>query len=93
MVPELPSISEAGLPGYEMSTWWGLLAPAKTPGEIITRLNATLSKIVGEPEFRQRLAAQGMDAESNTPEQYASFIKSEKEKYARLAQAAGVKPE
>jgi tripartite-type tricarboxylate transporter receptor subunit TctC len=93
MVPELPSISEAGLPAYEMSTWWGLLAPAKTPGEIIIRLNATLVKIVGEPEFRQRLAAQGMDAESNTPEQYAAFIKSEKEKYARLAQAAGVKPE
>ena len=93
MVPELPPIGEAGLPGYEMSTWWGLLAPAKTPPEIVSRLNATVVKIVGEPEFRQRLAAQGMDAESSTPEQFAAFIRSEKDKYAKLARAAGVKPE
>ncbi len=93
MVPDLPTINEAGLPGYEMSTWWGLLAPARTSAEIITRLNSAVVKIVGESEFRQRLAAQGMDAESSTPEQYAAFIKAEKEKYAKLARAAGVKPE
>ena len=93
LVPELPPIGEAGLPGYEMSTWWGLLAPARTPAEIVGKLNAAVARIVSEPEFVQRLSSQGMDAESSTPDQFAAFIRSEKDKYAKLARAAGVKPE
>ena len=92
-VPDLPTVAESGLPGYEMSTWWGLLAPAKTSPEIVTRLNATMVKIVGEEEFRKRLAELGMDAESMTPPQFAAFIREQTEKYAKVARAAGVKPE
>ncbi len=93
MVPNLPTIAEAGLPGYEMTTWWGLLAPAKTPADIVTRLHDAVAKTVAENEFKSRLSAQGLDVESNTPEQFAAFIKASKDKYSRLAKAAGVKPE
>ncbi len=93
MVPNLPTIAEAGLPGYEMTTWWGLLAPAKTPADIVTRLHDAVAKTVAENEFKSRLSAQGLDVESNTPEQFAAFIKASKDKYSKLAKAAGVKPE
>jgi tripartite-type tricarboxylate transporter receptor subunit TctC len=93
MVPNLPTIAEAGLPGYEMTTWWGLLAPAKTPPDIVARLHDAVAKTVAENEFKSRLTAQGLDVESNTPEQFALFIKASKDKFSQLAKAAGVKPE
>lgn len=93
IVPELPTVAEAALPGYEMSTWWGLLAPVKTPGDVVAKLNATVVKIIGEPEFRKRLAEQGVEAESMTPQQFGAFIREQKDKYAKLAKTAGVKPE
>ena len=93
MVPELPTIAEAALPGYEMTTWWGLIAPAKTPTDIVARLHQAVAKITSESDFRTRLAAQGMDVESNTPAEFAAFIKASKDKYSALAKAAGVTPE
>ena len=93
LTPELPTIAEAALPGYEMSTWWGLLAPAKTSNDIVTKLHAAVAKIIAEPEFRKRLADLGVEAESMTPQQFGAFVKEQKEKYAKLARTAGVKPE
>lgn len=90
---ELPTVAEAGLPGYEMSTWWGLLAPVKTPADIVTKLNTAAVKIIAEPDFRKRLSDQGLEAESMTPQQFGVFIREQKEKYAKLAKTAGVKPE
>ena len=93
ITPELPTVAEAGLPGYEMSTWWGLLAPVKTPADAVSRLNAATVKIIAESEFRKRLSDQGLEAESMTPQQFGAFVKEQKEKYAKLAKTAGVKPE
>jgi tripartite-type tricarboxylate transporter receptor subunit TctC len=92
-VPELPTVAEAGLPDYEMSTWWGLLAPAKTPADALTRLSVAVVRIIAEPDFRKRLSDQGLEAESMSPPQFGAFVKDQKEKYAKLAKTAGVKPE
>ena len=90
LLPELPTIAEAGVPGYEATTWFGPLAPAKTPKEIITRLNAELLKILQRPEVRERLAADGAEPVGNTPEQFAAYIKTEIERWAKVIKASGV---
>jgi tripartite-type tricarboxylate transporter receptor subunit TctC len=93
LMPELPTIAEAGVPGYESSTWFGPLAPAKTPREIIVRLNAELMKILQRPDVRARFAADGVEALGSTPEEFGAYIKSEIERWGRVIRAAGVQPE
>ncbi len=93
LLPEVPTISESGLPGFEIGTWFGLLAPAGTPPDIINRLNAATRKVVDAPDLRERIAAQGLDARSSTPAEFAAHIKAELAKFARLVPAAGIKPE
>ena len=94
VMPDLPTIEEAGgLKGYDISTWWGLLAPTGTPPEIVNRLSTTMGKIVTLPDIKERFAALGIEPAANTPEQFAKLIKAEVEKFAKLAKAAGVKPE
>ena len=92
-VPELPTVAESGLAGYDIGTWWGLLAPAKTPRPIVDRLNAAMRKATAVPAVRERFAAGGNAAQSNSPEEFAAMIKSEVSRYRELASAAGVKPE
>ena len=92
-VPDLPTVAESGLPGYDIGTWWGLLAPAKTPRPIIDRLAAAMRKATAVPAVRERFAAGGNAAQSNSPEEFAAMIKSEVGRYRELAAAAGVKPE
>lgn len=78
---------------YDISTWWGLFAPAGTSSEIVHRLSANMAKIVTLPDIRERFAALGIEPAANTPEQFALLVKAEVEKFARLAKAAGIKPE
>jgi tripartite-type tricarboxylate transporter receptor subunit TctC len=92
-VPDLPTVAESGLTGYDIGTWWGLLAPAKTPRPIVERLAASMRKAAAVPAVRERFAAGGNAAQSNSPEEFAAMIKSEVERYRELAAAAGVKPE
>jgi tripartite-type tricarboxylate transporter receptor subunit TctC len=92
-IPDLPTIAESGLPGYDIGTWWGLLAPAKTPMPIVDRLAAAMRKATAVPSIRERFAAGGIAAQSNTPKEFAAMIKSEVGRYGELAAAAGVKPE
>lgn len=92
-LPELPTIAESGLPGYDIGTWWGLLAPAKTPGPIVERLAAAMQKATAVPAVKERFAAGGIAVQSNAPREFAAMIKSEVERYRELASAAGVKPE
>jgi tripartite-type tricarboxylate transporter receptor subunit TctC len=92
-IPDLPTIAESGLPGYDIGTWWGLLAPAKTPLPIVDRLGAAMRKATAVPSVRERFAAGGIAAQSNTPNEFAAMIKSEVGRYRELASAAGVKPE
>jgi len=93
LMPDLPTIAEAGVPGYESSTWFGPLAPAKTPREIIVRLNAELLKILQRPDIKARFAAEGAEGLGSTPEEFGAYIKSEIERWGRVIKAAGVRPE
>jgi tripartite-type tricarboxylate transporter receptor subunit TctC len=92
-VPDLPTVAESGLPGYDIGTWWGLLAPAKTPRPIVDRLAVAMRKAAAAPSVKERFAAGGNTAQSNSPEEFAAMIKSEVARYRELASAAGVKPE
>ena len=92
-VPDLPTVAESGLPGYDIGTWWGLLAPAETPRPIVDRLATAMRKATAVPSVKERFAAGGNVAQSNSPEEFAAMIKSEVGRYRELASAAGVKPE
>lgn len=92
-MPSIPTISEAGLPGYRCATWFGVVAPAGVPKEIIARLNAVINKAVNTPEVTGSLNKQGIDVETNTPEQFAAFIRSEIEQNLKLVRSAGIKAE
>lgn len=93
ILPELPTIAEAGLPGYEATAWLGLLAPAKTPKEIITRLNTELVKILRQADVLARFASDGVEPDGNTPEEFAAFIKTEVDRWATVIKAAGLRVE
>ena len=89
--PELPTVAEAGVPGYQASNWYGIAAPAKTPRAIIARLNQEFSRILAAPDVREKLLGVGMEPATNTPEQFADFMKSEIGKWARVVKIAGIR--
>ena len=91
LAPDLPTMTEAGVPGFDISTWFGLLAPAGTPPAIIAQWNASVTKILDTPGMRDKLAAQGAQADPMTPAAFAAFIASEVPKYARIIRASGAK--
>jgi tripartite-type tricarboxylate transporter receptor subunit TctC len=93
LLPEVPTMDEAGFPGFEIGSWFGLLAPAGTPAPIVARLNAETVKVLARDDVRQTLGAQGLQLEPGTPEQFAAHIKSEIAKFTRIAHAAGIKAE
>ena len=90
-VPELPTIAEAGLPGFEANNWNGIVVPAKTPRPIINRLNKEFTAALLLPDIKQFLFNQGLDAAPGTPEAFAAYIKSETAKWAKVIKAAGIK--
>ena len=92
-LPEIPTVAEAALPGYDITTWFGLLAPAGTPREIVNKLNAVIIGIVNEKEMTNYLIGQGVDPVTNTPDQFAAYIKNEVPKFAKIVKAAGITPE
>jgi tripartite-type tricarboxylate transporter receptor subunit TctC len=93
VLPELPTIAEAGLPGYEMLNWLGLFAPAGTPRAIVERLSAELLRIVREPETTARFHAQGAEPAPLGPDEFAPFVKREIEKWAKVVAATGMSAE
>jgi tripartite-type tricarboxylate transporter receptor subunit TctC len=92
VLPEVPTIAET-VPGYAMSTWYGAMAPAKTPREIIVRLNQAMLQALALPDVKERLAALGAEIVGTSPEQTAAFFKSELDKYTKVARAAHIKGE
>ncbi len=92
-VPEVPTIAESGYPGFEAIGWFGVLAPAGTPRQIVSRLNAELVKAVTAPEIKERLANVGFDIVTGTPEQFAAYIKAERVKWDKLIKSAGIRAE
>jgi tripartite-type tricarboxylate transporter receptor subunit TctC len=91
LVSDLPTMAEAGVPGFDISTWYGLLAPAGTPPDLIAKWNADVTKILSAPEMRERLATQGAEAAPDSPADFAKFIASELVKYAKIVKASGAK--
>jgi tripartite-type tricarboxylate transporter receptor subunit TctC len=91
--PEIPTISESGLDGYEVYGWYGLAAPARTPRPIIDRLYTEVAKIAKDPKMKARLAGQGLELVGNTPEEFTAFIRGEIAKWSKVLKAAGVKAE
>jgi tripartite-type tricarboxylate transporter receptor subunit TctC len=92
-LPDVPSIAESGLPGYEATQWFGLLAPAGTPRPVIDRLNQESSKALRSDDLKERLMAEGLEVVAGTPEQFAAYIRSETVKWAQVIKAAGIKPQ
>jgi len=92
-LPDVPTIAEAAIPGYEITTWFGVVAPAGTPAEVVTRLNATVVKIVSEKDTQAYLVAQGLEPATSTPEELGRLIQTEIPKFAKIVKAAGIKPE
>ena len=93
LMPELPTISEAGLPGFDANNWYGIVVPAKTPRAIIDQLNAEVTKVLNMPDVKATLFNQGLDPAPGTPEQFGAYIRSERVKWAKVIKASGAKAE
>jgi len=91
--PDLPTISEAGLPGYDANTWGGILAPAGTPKDVVAKLNADINKALAAEDVRAKLADAGIDIQGGPPERFAEYIKGEVAKWGKVTAEAGIQPE
>jgi tripartite-type tricarboxylate transporter receptor subunit TctC len=90
-LPDVPTIAESGLPGYEVTNWYGVMAPAGLPKDVLGKLHADLVKVLKQPDVQQRFAAEGGDATPNTPEQFAAFIRNEIVKWGKAVRESGAK--
>jgi tripartite-type tricarboxylate transporter receptor subunit TctC len=93
VLPEVPTIAESALPGFEVNSWHGFFAPAKTPAAIVARLHTDAVKILNQPEVRDRFVSQGLEPVGSTPDALKAYIKDETVKYAKLIRQVGIKPE
>jgi len=92
-LPDVPTVAESGVPGYEVVGWYGIVAPAHTPREVIVKLHAEIASILKSQEVREKLAADGAEPVGSTPEQFAAFIKSEIDKWGKVVKSAGIQVE
>ena len=93
LAPGLPTVAESGIPGYDASTWYGIITTGGTPHAVIARLNREIVAVLATPEFKEQLMAAGADPAPNTPEQFAALIQSEIVKWAKVIKLSGAKPE
>ena len=89
-LPDVPTASEAGLPGFEASVWWGMVVPVKTPQEIVVKLNAEVQKALASPKVREKLGEMGVIISPSTPEQFGAFLKLEIDKWAKVIKTSGI---
>ena len=89
-MPELPTLAEGGVRGYDFSTWYGLLAPAGTPAAVVTKLNQEAGKILDDPETRERFASDGIEPRKSTPEEFTAFLARDIERWAKVVKATGL---
>ena len=92
-LPELPTAAESGLPGYEAVGWFGLLAPAATPRDIVAKISADANKVLADAEVKQKLLTQGAEPSGNTPEQFAAYIRNDQAKWSKLMKERNIVPE
>jgi tripartite-type tricarboxylate transporter receptor subunit TctC len=93
LLPELPTFDEAGIKDLEVDAWAGLFAPANTPNDIVTRLNAEVRKIIADPQVKAQIANIGFEAFSSTPDELAAFVKAQLVKWTTMIKAAGIQAE
>jgi len=93
LLPDLPSLHEAGVTGFDMDSWAGMFAPANLPRELVIQLNGELRKIIDDPEVKARLGALGFEAFSSTPEEFGEFVKAQLVKWTKMIKDAGIEPE
>jgi tripartite-type tricarboxylate transporter receptor subunit TctC len=91
--PDLPTMMEAGVPGYEAANWFGTAVPAKTPPAVVAKLSQEIARVLRLPDVRERLLSQGMEPTSSTPEEFSAYIRSEMTKWAKVVKASGAKAE
>jgi len=90
--PEIPTVAEAGVPGFEYLTWYGVFAPGGTSGPLVAKIQQDMARVLASPDVKERLARDGVQAVGNKPDEFASFIKKEIEKATQLIRMAGIKP-
>ena len=93
LAPEVQTLVESGVRGVDVGSWYALVAPAATPREVITRLNAEVVKLTATPDYRQQLEKQGFEPVTSSPDQFAAFVEAELDKWGRIIKAAGIKSE
>ena len=93
LMPEIPTVNESGVPGFDMGTWWGLVAPAAVSKDVVARLYAETTKVLKLPDVREKLGNVGAEPGGNTPDQFGAFIRAEGKKYARIVKEANIKIE
>jgi tripartite-type tricarboxylate transporter receptor subunit TctC len=91
--PELPTMAEAGVTGYEAANWFGTMVPAKTPPAVVAKLSLEIARVLRLPDVRERLLSQGIEPVSSTPEEFSAYIRSEMTKWAKVVKASGAKAE
>ena len=92
-LPEIPTLDEAGVPGYEVVSWFGILAPAGTPKDIVDRMHGHIVKAVAQPDLREKYVGLGSEPTTNTPQEFQALIRDSVAKFAQIARGAGIKPE
>lgn len=92
-LPEIPTVAESGVPGFETTSWHGMVVPAKTPKALVARLHAEMVKVLNQPEVKALFLAQGMETVANTPEAFAGYIQRETDKWTTVIKAIGLKPQ
>ncbi len=92
-LPHVPTVAESGVPGYEFTGWWGLAAPARTPGSVVAKLNIELGRILARKDVRDGLVEQGADPEHSTPEHFAAYLRAELDKWDKIIKGAGIQAE
>ena len=88
-LPNVPTIAEAGVPGYEATSWFGMFAPAGTPAPVLAKLNAAIVKVLAQPDVKKKINEQGAEDYSETPEQFAAFIQAESVKWGKVVKESG----
>jgi tripartite-type tricarboxylate transporter receptor subunit TctC len=91
--PNVPTVAESGLPGFEVAQWFAIYAPAKTPKEIVAKLNAEINRALNQPNVKSEFTRQGFDVDNRTPEQFANYMNEETVKWTKLIKAAGIRAE